>query len=1587
MADTNFNFDLSNFNKGIDEIQKRIQQMASALKVATDPKVVNNLTNSIKDASKELDNMKLSIAGVGSAISTIPNIGNAISSALNLAVTSMNAMVGSSANLVANLQSAQGLAIQPFTQPGAQSNTKVTNNTTTTPRANPAGGVSFGAGADTMTNNLNRNGKGVDDITIKLRELESAASQAFNNVGNNTEQVTQKTAAYEAAVQRAEEELKRLNLTIADQSGTPLSSGPVVPDNNFTSIFAEYTKAANEAKVSTDALSNAQANLVKSKSELANATANLEIGNAASSAAYKELTDKLNLAKLAALNLSTQMELMEGSDAAKKETAEYKKLEEQLARVNKKVSEYAGQKHKIETAVGGSGKSRFQNELFSVQQVLREMPAFTYSVQTGFLALSNNIPILIDDFKRMRTSVVGANGETLGFGKTLGMMAKELVSFTGIMTIVIGIVTMFGPKLWTWITGTKELTEAQKELSKEIKGAGDAYNDILSSMERNNSILKSSITTDEQKIVALRMLEDITGKDLVKSYNSMTESINAANYASLDFMTTIKQQIELDRNMVKVKFATNKILDAEQMLRGVEKKDPTLYKQQKPLYDKMSIADLEFVVGSLDKMSGALAQAVLDVKKYTGSLEVLGKTVSRHTKDRAGDVNKQIAAVIKSEQNNLQEDLAELAKKGILTDEKVSAMTIESKKKTIQEIRKLNKDASKKNNMFIFQEEEKIWLELDGLGRKATKKAKAAIKEINTKIFEDKNADIEKQLTEDYRNILNLRLQLTKDSYEKESTFISEKYDELDEKAKQRHKEEMKILEDAFNTRVDFQERESDIKETASKMVNQDAAQRYSEIELEKLKQTKKKEFEIFKQSDSQSVRSTQFLTKTIYLNHKNLYEELIKLAQKYALDREAFNRVFDKKLLLKNIISNEATLAIEKQQLENLYSELEQIREKRSFSLFEQPKETSVFVAWKEEAFKFTQTELPKIKEDLAKLLKDNPADRMVGVYQMAIENLKGKTVDLYNIFKETGDRMSVLSAQKTKDLEGVTDPGEIANIEKKYRDLTKLADYYIKALDVVAEKNKNLVVLEEDTQKFNSLLDRQVKLKNELVIAEAALRAANEDNTGSTENVSANSLVDATRAAIAAVTKDLDALKLKPIAPNLIDKEAFKLAIENFNKDIQADPNATIDYIPSGDIILAKFRKTLDQAKTAMGEGDMENFNKLLSDAFNISEVIQKGLTPEEKKNLKAAFDIIYNEAVAILDQNLDKKKAEIVKDAAGKAGFNTEGVPKKFDRSEMWKQNKVNEDIKKAELEHDRQLIQQKISANLATEEEIIAFHKREMDLVQEQKSRVSKEISDIANSIGTIFQTTFDAISTMTQNSMALANERMATQQALSDNMIASYDREISKIKEMTETQIMSAAERINAEQKMLDLERLKEQESKNQKIRQLELQKKQIETNKKLALAQAAISGGVALANVVAIAAEGAVGTGPAAPFVFAAELAAGIGAVGAAMMSAKQSINSSDAQIATIDAQIAGIEAAYQEGLNTGSGMTSESSNKSGASAPLTTFNSDLVNQGQSSANYNANDTTSGYKIYVTQADIQNANNQATKIKKKVTFG
>lgn len=1534
MADMNFNFDLSGFNKGIDEIQKRIQQLGAALKVATDPKSVKSLTAAIQEASNELDSLKSNLSSLGSSLSsTLPSIGNAIASSMNLATTSMDAMVTSSAQLVAQLQAAQGMATKPFVQQ--------TINQQTQQKQGPAGGAMFGAGGD--VNVTNRTNQSLQDL-------------------NNT-------------IKQNSQSVKNLNLDWAN-----LVQG--LQDGSVTLSYSYQN-----------------------------------VGNA-----YSDLAKKLDSLRILALNTAAAMENM--SD---KESQSYKDLTTQLKNLNSEISKYSAQKHNIEVSMGGSKKSRFTNELFSVQQILREMPAFTYSVQTGFLALSNNIPILIDDFKRMRDTVVDTNGKTLGWKTTLLEMGKQMISFTGIATIVTSILTIFGPKLWDLITGTKELTEAQKELNKELKANSDAYNENIGAMDRHLAVLNNSLTTDEQKIVALRQLEELTGRDLVKSYNSMTESIKAANDAGQTYLSTMKQQIELDRNMTKVKFATNKVLDAEAVIRGVQKKNMWVYENY---YEQLMTYDNKQLEGIIrnqaafksenTKMYGYLAEAVLQYKKYSGSLDALGANYSKNISQRAGDVNKQIANTMKAGELKLQEDLAELAKKGTLTDDKVSAMTIAQKKQTILDIRKLNKDATKKDNMFIFQEEEKLWLEIDGLQRKATKKANKD-KDDTVRTFVEKEVNIEKQLIEDRRNLEKLRLEIIKDSYDKQALIIEEKYDEMAEKARQRNEDELKTLKDNFENRIEFQRQEADIREKASKM-SKKQADAYVKREMDSLKELKDLKWRFMLEGRMQSnendrylysqiVRSNEIMGQTIKRQQENLYKELTDMARGYALARFNEDRAFTRRTVLENVITNEETLKIQLQQYKNFLDKIEKFNEERAFKFEKSPIKINLAVG-KNKFEDFFLKDIPKYQDEIQTLLNNDPSSERIGVLQNAISKLKGEIVDFNDIFNDSLNGYEKLKQMRDSDIKDIQDSTDAEDEKAKSIDLvnsryetmiTYLDRYRTIMADIKA--NPKQLFTQEDVQSINDMQDKIVLLTNQAakIRQERDLLPLDAADPESPEGkAQGKAFKDKENEAklldqqIAEFQKKLEEFK-KQAADTKIYKVAFEKLITEMNESPEFKDGFKLKVVPQIDTknvfdTKAKYdgkgediSKLLSESTFDLKEGDFTKANEKLRKAFGLVASMKEKLSDSEKTELNAAFKTQFEEGSKILDEQLDKQKGKMVAKTVRKG--NLTEVPKEFSRREMWAQNKLNLDLEGAELEHQRKILELKKTTIGVTEKELEEFHKKEMEFIQKRKTFIATNIKEIANAIGSVFQSTFDQISTFANNSMQLQNETMALMQAQSDNLVASYDNQINKLKEIMDTQIMSAEERINAEQRVLDLERLKAQEEKNQKIRALELQKKQIEVNKKLALAQAAISGGIALANVVAIATEGAVGTGPAAPFVFAAELAAGIGAVGSAIFSAKQAIESADIQTATIDEQIAGIEASYQAGLSKGAGVTSASTSGQGPSAPLTTFNKDLVNQGQSNSNYNVNDTLKGYKIYVTQADIQNANNQVTKITKKVTFG
>jgi len=151
---------------------------------------------------------------------------------------------------------------------------------------------------------------------------------------------------------------------------------------------------------------------------------------------------------------------------------------------------------------------------FSVTQLAREMPAFANSVQTGFMAISNNLPMFFDEIGKLKA----ANIELAAAGKptqsTFKALAGSLLSTQVLLSVGVTLITVYGAKLVEMIGNLTGVNKASEENAAITKA-------------RNEEILKSrkAIADESAEFVGNIMMLKATNKgskdraDLIKAIN------------------------------------------------------------------------------------------------------------------------------------------------------------------------------------------------------------------------------------------------------------------------------------------------------------------------------------------------------------------------------------------------------------------------------------------------------------------------------------------------------------------------------------------------------------------------------------------------------------------------------------------------------------------------------------------------------------------------------------------------------------------------------------------------------------------------------------------------------------------------------------------------------------------------------------------------------------------------------------------------------------------------------------------------------------------------------------------------------------
>jgi hypothetical protein len=205
----------------------------------------------------------------------------------------------------------------------------------------------------------------------------------------------------------------------------------------------------------------------------------------------------------------------------------------------------------------------------SINQLTREMPAFTYSVQTGFMALSNNIPIFTDAIKNAidQNKILQAEGKPTT--SVLKQLAGAFLSWQTLLGVGITLLTVYGKEIGEWIgsltkgsNALDSVKESQKQLNDASQeGAKNAVQETLK-LQSLLAIAKDTTLTYQQRMIAVKELQET-----YPAYfnNLKTEEILAGNTAKAE-----KELTDAILSRAKANAAVSKITENQAKIIDVE---------------------------------------------------------------------------------------------------------------------------------------------------------------------------------------------------------------------------------------------------------------------------------------------------------------------------------------------------------------------------------------------------------------------------------------------------------------------------------------------------------------------------------------------------------------------------------------------------------------------------------------------------------------------------------------------------------------------------------------------------------------------------------------------------------------------------------------------------------------------------------------------------------------------------------------------------------------------------------------------------------------------------------------------------------
>ena len=310
-------------------------------------------------------------------------------------------------------------------------------------------------------------------------------------------------------------------------------------------------------------------------------------------------------------------------NASQKIEAYNKKIDENSDLINKNSDAMLKRKQNI-----GNYASAFDGLGMSVQQIVRELPSAAIGLNTFFLAISNNLPILADEIARARQELKLMNEQGLKGTPVWKQLVSSLFSWQTAMVAGVTILSMYGKDIAKFVsnlsgmnTEIKNAADIQKDLSETWNlGAKNAQEELVqlellyetasktnNSLKERNDALKSIQEISDKYIKDLGE-EKVSTENLGKVYGILkTRILEAAsaraafdkivenNKQILDLQKELKKSIDdssgfwqwmqknvplLGKNVLlfglNIQYLSNKAKDTQEAIRGLNEENEKL---------------------------------------------------------------------------------------------------------------------------------------------------------------------------------------------------------------------------------------------------------------------------------------------------------------------------------------------------------------------------------------------------------------------------------------------------------------------------------------------------------------------------------------------------------------------------------------------------------------------------------------------------------------------------------------------------------------------------------------------------------------------------------------------------------------------------------------------------------------------------------------------------------------------------------------------------------------------------------------------------------------------------------------------------